>query len=498
MLSAEGIYEPLDLVLQKAIPYFESRHELKRSPAPVALEEARRANTLLAFPGKIAADRAHNRLAISDSNHHRILITGAGGQLLEAIGSGERGARDGAFEEAQFHHPQGTLFDGDMLYIADTENHLIRVADLDRRVVNTVLGTGAQARAMNAPGTGRGVALNSPWDLVAVSGKLYIAMAGSHQLWVADLKTWEARPYAGSGREEIIDGKLLEAALAQPSGITSDGKHLYFADSETSSIRMADLGPGGGVQTIVGKGLFEFGDVDGGPGRARLQHALGVAFQDGLVYLADTYNSKVKVIDPGKRTTTYAGTGKKALKNGQFQQAAFNEPGGLAWLGGKLYVADTNNHQIRVLDPPSKTVTTLEIIGLEKLARRQMDHFKGRVVDLGEKEIRPDQAQLSLSIKLPAGFRFNRDAPFFLQWKTAGARQPEQLDLKPVQFPVAVPIPKLVKPSEMTIDTVVYYCTEQSVACYVDPIRVKLALKPSAAGTAKLPIEVAVKTPPGL
>ncbi len=500
--SGEGVYQPVDAALSQAVPYFEKLGQLKRSPLTLALEEAKRANTLLEFPGKISSDEKGDRLFITDSNHNRILITTASGEILDVIGSGEEGPADGSFEEAQFHHPQGTYLSGDTLYIADTENHLIRAADLTTRKVRTVLGTGQQARRPGGFGRGLSVDLNSPWDLLVREGKMYIAMAGSHQLWVADTSTWEARPYAGSGLEEIVDGGLASAALAQPSGITTDGHKLYFADSETSSIREADLAAGGGVSTIVGKGLFDFGDIDGNAGKARLQHPLGVAFHDGLIYVADTYNSRIKVIDPVKRTaTTFAGSGKKALVDGKFGNAAFNEPGGLAWLGGKLYVADSNNQQIRVLDPATKSVSDLQFSGLDKLSRRQMDRFRGRILDLGEREIRAGTAQLALNVVLPAGYKFNREAPFYMQWKAGDGSalkfglQPDRVDFKQVRFPLEVPVERINGRSEVTIDTVVYYCTSESSACYVDPIRVKLALKPTASGPSTAPVDIGVKTP---
>ena len=240
------------------------------------------------------------------------------GEILEVIGSGRQGQQDGSFEEAEFFHPQGTYLDGDILYIADTENHTIRKANLTTRMVETILGCGRQANTHNEPGYGTNVCLNSPWDVVKVGEKLYIAMAGPHQLWEADVNTLDAKPYAGSAREARIDGPLLQAALAQPSGITTDGKKLYFADSEVSSIRSADLDPRGKVETIIGEDLFEYGDIDGGRDKARLQHPLGVTYYDGKLYVADTYNSKIKIIDPVKKTsTTYAGTGKSGFERRQ-------------------------------------------------------------------------------------------------------------------------------------------------------------------------------------
>ena len=182
-------------------------------------------------------------------------------------------------------------------------------------------------------------------------------MAGSHQLFVYDLDASNLTLLAGSGAEGLTNGSPLKASLAQPSGLAIDGGTIYFADSESSSIRSLNLAAGAKVVTLAGKGLFEFGDVDGSAGKVRLQHPLGIAIHEGRLYVADTYNSKIKIIDPSTRTcAALAGNGAKKFTNGAFAAASFNEPGGLAWLDGKLYVADTNNQQVRILDPAAKTV----------------------------------------------------------------------------------------------------------------------------------------------
>jgi len=195
--------------------------------------------------------------------------------------------------------------------VAETENHSIRRVDLKSRMVSTVAGNGRQAHERNQEG--KGVELNSPWDLVLIGDMLYVAMAGPHQLWTLDPKSGEAKIYAGSGHENITDGPLKACALAQPSGIATDGKKLYFADSEVSAVRTADLDRGRQVRTLIGQGLFEFGDVDGAYPKARLQHPLGVAYYDCLVYVADTYNHKIKKLDPQTRElTTFIGAGKRS------------------------------------------------------------------------------------------------------------------------------------------------------------------------------------------
>ena len=290
--------ETMDPLLGEMIQQFDRDGVINRAKIRFALERDKETDRPLSFPGKVLADHMSRRLFIADSNHNRIVVADLSGVVQDSIGSGEQGLRDGAFDQAQFNHPQGLAVDGEWLYVADTENHAIRRVDLAHKRVETIAGTGAQAQGFPTGGLATATALNSPWDLALApsagpaSGQavVYIAMAGFHQLWALDLRQSTVRLYAGNGREDIIDGPLSSASLAQPSGITTDGKLLYFADSETSSVRTADLDPDGRVRTLVGLGLFEFGDLDGVGDSVRLQHPLGVCFHEGAVYLADTYN----------------------------------------------------------------------------------------------------------------------------------------------------------------------------------------------------------------
>jgi sugar lactone lactonase YvrE len=356
-------YEALDRLLSEMVKEYDARGLLDRQPLDYKLEQP--LSTPLSFPGKVLADGPRGRLFISDTNHNRIVEATLDGEVVRTIGGVTPGLEDGDFVVAALNHPQGFALDGYTLYIADTENHAIRAVDLKEGYVETLAGKGEQAPFGNVGGPLKDALLNSPWDLVFHKGILYIAMAGPHQLWYLDLAKKTVGPYAGSGRENIVDGPLASAALAQPSGITTDGQRLYFADSETSSLRIADLTPGGKVTTIVGKGLFEFGDIDGVGDQVRLQHPLGVHWHDGVLYVADSYNHKIKKCFPNTQgVTKFLGSGKPGLKDGPALDAHFYEPGGLSVANGKLYIADTNNHVIRVADLAKAEVETLEIKGL--------------------------------------------------------------------------------------------------------------------------------------
>ena len=381
--SGEGNYDLLDNVVGKVIEDAKKRKTLNDKPIRFDLAKFREAgDTPLFFPGKVVADAAGKRLFIADSTHHRVVVADLDGNVTAVAGTGQPGKTDGAFAAAQFDDPQGMAVKGDTLYVADRKNHVIRALDLKAKTVTTVAGNGQQegdpgARRLDRPVPAKSIGLNSPWDVLIDGEKLYIAMAGHHQIWTFDPAKNELAVYAGSGRENIGDGPLTVANFAQPSGLASDGKNLYVADSEISALRRLPLGGKGAVETLVGRGLFEFGDRDG-PGRvedvvarpakeARLQHALGVAVADGKVYVADTYNSKIRVFDPKDNTlTTFLGGDETA---GWFSFPLFNEPAGISAAGGKLYVADTNAHRVRVVDLATKRVTTLRLKGLEAPAK---------------------------------------------------------------------------------------------------------------------------------
>ena len=336
-LAGEGHYEVLDKVIAKVIEQFDAQGKINRTPlglTPDALP-----SSALRFPGKVLADAAGGRLFIADSNHNRIVVATLDGRVTAVIGSGKPELRDGAYAEAAFSQPQGmTLADARTLYVADTSNNALRRVDLEAKRVETVAGTGEQVYLSQSSAPARGTGLNTPWDVLWHDGLVYIAMAGQHQIWTYDPKADLIREFAGSRREELRDGARLTGGLNQPSGLATDGESLYVADSEASAIRRIGLGPDGKLSTIVGTGLFDFGDKDGFGDNVRLQHPLHVSYADGILYVADTYNGKIKRVDPKQRTSRSFIGGKGEL----------NEPGGISIAGDRIYIADTNDHVVKV------------------------------------------------------------------------------------------------------------------------------------------------------
>lgn len=503
--SGEITFEELDAVVSKGVAYYRSKGLLDEKRLRFDLERFSAAPTPLRFPGKVLADEKSSRLFIADSNHNRIVVAGLDGKLQHVIGTGAIGRADGEFDQAEFNHPQGMALDGQTLYVADNENHLLRAVDLDAKRVKTIAGTGKQSRHPwpgidpdnpGAPlprrpvGPARTTALSSPWDLLVHEDNLYIAMAGPHQIWRMSLKDGEIGPYAGNGREDIVDGRLLPptpygvpgASFAQPSGLATDGKVIFVADSEGSSIRAVPFSTRQEVETIIGTAhlpfgrLFAFGDVDGTGEQVRLQHALGVVFYRDALYVADTYNNKIKQVDLAKRTVlTVSGEGAAGASD---DPPRFDEPGGISAAAGKLFVADTNNHAIRTIDlDQGNRVATLAINGLEPPRQRQPSDegssafADALTVNVKRARVQPKSGliRLAVRLKLPDGYKINPDAPMKYRVMAASEQGPVDRaaigELVNVEQPSAtpridVPVTATTGTDSLKVSLVYFYCQQ--------------------------------------
>ena len=497
-LSGEGKREELEALIIALLETFAGKIDTK--PLPLRLETSTRASGPLAYPGKIATSPDGQRLWIADSNHHRILEVDGEGRFLRTFGDGERGLEDGPAATARFFRPQGLAVHEGALYVCDTENHALRRIDLASGVVTTVAGTGKQGNHYSlireqghGPWPGAKTDLNSPWDLVFVQGIAYVCMAGSHTLWTFDPKAGTVAHFAGDATERRLDAKaLFEAAFAQPSGITWDGSHLYVADSESSSIVRVGLKEG--VETLAGgsedpKDLFNFGDVDGAGLGKRFQHPLAVLFHAGTLYVADSYNHKIKTVDrESGQVRTLIGMG--GIGNTDvFRGESFSEPSGLAVQGEVLLVADTNNHVIRRIDVKRIMASTLK---LEGIPIPQAHAKAGGIADVWpeladtvyppvvELVVKPDvSVPLTMNLQLPLGWKLTEGAPSALRLRLG-----TKLEDTPVEGPrTAIRLPALPAGRHDLYVRLLYYVCQDQGACRVRSVdyTLRVEAKPSGA-----------------
>ncbi|WP_405437000.1 thioredoxin-like domain-containing protein [Streptomyces anulatus] len=334
--------------IEKLVEELEAEHAakgtLRRGDGPYVAPEP--VATHLRFPGK-ALLLPDGGFLVSDTTRHRLVELDADGETVRRhFGTGERGLNDGGPDEARFSEPQGlaVLPDG-RVAVADTVNHAIRALDLTTGVTSTLAGTGRQWwQGAPTSGPAREVDLSSPWDVAWFGDRLWIAMAGVHQLWTYDPESATVRVAAGTTNEGLVDGPATEAWFAQPSGlaVSADGERLWVADSETSSLRWVDRDEH--VRTAVGTGLFDFGHRDGAADQALLQHPLGVtALPDGSVAISDTYNHALRRYDPASGEVTTLATDVR-------------EPSDAVLVDGDLVVVESARHRLTRLRLPEEAV----------------------------------------------------------------------------------------------------------------------------------------------
>ena len=476
-VAGEAGYHALKRIIAKTIAADRKAGTLAAHPLNLPVQHTLVSAGGLLFPGKIIADSKIHRLFIADTGHNRIVETtwpDALGRckLVSLFGNGRCGHVDGRARQAEFNAPQGLAVNDGALYVADTMGEYIRKINLQTGNVSTVLGNGHEVYDTTGGGVGTQQGINSPWDLVARGHTLYIAMAGEHQLWRENLLTHRASALAGTGGEGLQNGPADQAMLAQPSGLMLNGNILYFADSENSAVRGLNLKTMK-VFTVIGHGLFDFGDKNGGPNTALLQHDLGVAMLGNNILVADTYNDKLRLINPATRmVSTYAGDGKPGTgKPGG--PLKLNEPGGLNVSGHDIFVADTNNQRIVEMNAVTKAWHQLVIAGLTP-PRAPMVAKAGKKSSRGEAavavQVDPGKTlTLRFDPKLPAFTHLTPDIPISLRL-TSGSHviAEESVDAHgktPVDFsitPATLAMAKAVGTANLHWQIKVYYayCTD--------------------------------------
>ncbi|MET8958347.1 thioredoxin-like domain-containing protein [Streptomyces sp. NPDC004074] len=322
---------------------------LRRGDGPYVAPEP--SPTSLRFPGK-ALLLPSGTFLVSDTTRHQLVELAADGEeVVRRIGSGARGFADGPADAAAFSEPQGlALLDDGAVVVADTVNHALRRLDLATGEVTTLAGTGRQWwQGSPTSGPAREVDLSSPWDVAVFGGRVWIAMAGVHQLWTYDPESASVAVTAGTTNEGLVDGPGDEAWFAQPSGlaVSTDGERLWLADSETSALRWVDRD--GAVRTAVGTGLFDFGHRDGAAEQALLQHPLGVtALPDGSVAVSDTYNHALRRYDPATGEVSTLATD-------------LREPSDAVLVGEDIVVVESARHRLTRLRLPEEAVQVASV-----------------------------------------------------------------------------------------------------------------------------------------
>ena len=288
-------------------------------------------------PTGLAVDGS-GKIYVADTDNHRIRVVD-GGQVSTLAGAGA-GLVDGPLADARFNQPAGLAVDGTgRIYVADAGNDRIRV--IENGVVSTFAGTIFGYK----DGPADQAAFASPLDIAvdAAGTSVYVADSKNHR--VRRISSNSVTTIAGTGQNGLLDGAALLARFDGPSGIAFDGASLYVADIANTRIRVIN---GGQVSTFAGS---TDGFKDGPAATAQFNFPGGVLFDStrNAVFVADLYGQRIRRIKAGQ-VSTVAGTGVDGHKDGPALGALFQQPAALALgPGGEIYIADQLNHRIRML-----------------------------------------------------------------------------------------------------------------------------------------------------
>jgi thiol-disulfide isomerase/thioredoxin len=372
--AGEGHVHAIERLVTELEAEHAAKGTLRRGDGPYVPPEPE--PTVLRFPGK-ALLLPGGTFLVSDTTRHQLVELAPDGEtVVRRIGAGVRGLADGGPEQARFQEPQGLalLPDGSVV-VADTVNHALRRFDPETGAVTTLAGTGRQwMQGRPTSGPAREVDLSSPWDVAWWRGRVWIAMAGVHQLWAYDPAGETVAVTAGTTNEGLVDGPGEQAWFAQPSGLAATPDRLWLADSETSALRWVDAD--GAVHTAVGTGLFDFGHRDGDAQQALFQHPLGVtALPDGSVAVSDTYNHALRRYDPATGQVTTLATD-------------LREPSDAVLAGDDIVVVESARHRLTRLRLPEEAV---RVEGVAHRTRREAT------------EVAPGAVRLDVVFQAPPG-----------------------------------------------------------------------------------------------
>ncbi|MFD7335058.1 NHL domain-containing thioredoxin family protein [Streptomyces violascens] len=361
--AGEGHAHAIERLVEELEAEHGAKGTLRRGDGPYVPPEP--VATDLRFPGKAIVLPSGNFL-VSDTTRHQLVELGPDGEsVVRRIGG-----------DGQFKEPQGlALLPDGRVVVADTVHHALRAFDPVSGEIELLAGTGRQWwQGQPTSGPALDIDLSSPWDVAWWRGKVWIAMAGVHQLWTYDPQTATVEVAAGTTNEGLVDGPGAEAWFAQPSGLAATEDRLWVADSETSALRYVDAE--GAVHTAVGTGLFDFGHRDGDAAQALLQHPLGVtALPDGSVAVADTYNHALRRYDPASGEVTTLATD-------------LREPSDAVLAGDDIVVVESARHRLIRLRLPE------EAVRVEAVAHR---------TQRSATEVAPGRLRLDVVFQAPAG-----------------------------------------------------------------------------------------------
>lgn len=391
------VHSTIDSLIQKAGKKFIN----KRITGFESYKDDVRTRNVLDRTGQMTFDSKENRLFVVDEYKNLILVLDTDGRVIETIGNGTVGDRDGKFASAHFNQISSIAFDEDknILYISDALNNKLKKANFESGQVETILGSGGESLISGKDVDGRSGAIDKPGALSYKDGLLWIAMDGDHQLYEFNTLTGRATWKAGSGNRLAAEGNAKNCSFESMNQVYALDKNQVMVLDESNQTMFVF---NDSTQTLTRSVEFE----------SLKQNKWIKAFEvvEDKIFYSDVLNECIWKSENGK-ITLFAGSGEgeSGYKEGKKAKARFWNPSAIVKMNRDLIVADSFNGLLRTVSLKKGKTNTLKIYDYKNLFMYSDPFGQKDIVYHEEVSIKSAEVNnLTIDLELPQGYTWDR------------------------------------------------------------------------------------------
>lgn len=406
-------------------------------------------------------------LIIANSGKNTVLVTNLAGKILQKIGSGAAGFEDGNLNTASFNNPTSILYRQNRIYVADSGNNALRLADLKNNQVLTIIGSGNVGPIIdsNKSYSIEDFDLAYPVDIEFFpdDNNIVIANSAANQILSYNIALKKIRLIAGNGQIGMDDNSnAKDGSLAQTADLFPFSDKLYFVDSKSAALRY--INGNGELKTLIGQGVGKFGFKDGGKSNALMHRPMSLDVDESGIYIVDSYNNSIRRYN---FKTSELLTVIKSLEIDDSSASNLDQPAHLISVFDKFYISDTYNNRVLSVNRITLKPRIFDVMPQQKIYQDLVLEYKP--VSNNEVTLKSGGVNI-VTIKIEDGWKINNLGPSYLSLLKIGKDEAELIDYfnwNDIQNS-EIEINNLDSHSKYALSGKIYYCEDkQNSLCFI-------------------------------